>query len=113
MDVHPEELAKAALANMAALLQSKERTHLNVDASKKAFATMMQEAQLYHYKVAVRKLMLHLDASGINTKGIEGSTSSFLNKLRLMQSLAHNAWGFEKGTKTVCEVSRHAMHIPM
>ena len=108
MDVHTNELANEFYATLAPLLQPKAKTDLNIDVSKKAIATMMQETQLYHYKVAVRQLMIHLDESGINCKGIEGSTSLFLNKLRLMQGLAHDAWGFENGTKTVCEVGRHA-----
>jgi hypothetical protein len=113
MDVSPEQIATEAVAILKSSLDLDAKASLDVEVSKTAFVTMFQEAQVYHYKLALRQLMRHLDASpGVSTASIEGSTSSFLGKVRLMQAVAHKAWGMntESGSRTVCEVGFNAGH---
>jgi hypothetical protein len=71
-----------------------------------AFEAMFADAALLQYMAAVRQLQLHMGASGVQMRGVEGSTSAFLGKLRLMRKLA-----LEYGTgATVCEVGFNAGH---
>lgn len=123
MDVSPEQIAAEAVATLEASLDPEAKANLDVNVSTAAFATMVQEAQVYHYKVALRQLMRHLDGTpGVNTASIEGSTSSFLGKVRLMQAVAHRAWADNNresrsrsssgsgSDRTVCEVGFNAGH---
>jgi len=63
-----------------------------VAVTKKAFTIKVQEAQVLQYRAALQELTNHLQAHGYNTTAMKGSTSSFLEKVRLMQTSAHRQW---------------------
>jgi hypothetical protein len=115
MDVLPETTVAEAMSTLLPSLGQDMQSNLNIEATKEAYTTMVREAQVQQYKIVVVELINHLNASGINTVAIEGSTSAFLEKIRLMQTTAHRAWAAEDGKpsksqKTVCEVGFNAGH---
>ena len=92
MDVLPETTVAEAMSTLLPSLGQDMQSNLNIEATKEAYTTMVREAQVQQYKIVVVELINHLNASGINTVAIEGSTSAFLEKIRLMQTTAHRAW---------------------
>jgi len=117
MDVSPEITASDVVTNILSSLDDAKKAQLDVVATKNAYTTMVQEAQVLQYKLALQELTYHLKRSGINTVAIEGSTSAFLEKVRLMQSIAHRTWATKHSSqrssssrKTVCEVGFNAGH---
>jgi len=94
---------------------------LDVRLSTAALTTMVQEAQVLQYKSALQELQEHLDDS--HTPVFEGSTSSFLDKVRFLQATVHRDWAPLKDAgdddddsslsfppTTVCEVGFNAGH---
>jgi len=117
MDVAPEVTAERAVASLMASLGNHAGAKLDPTLTTAALTTMLQEAHVVQYKAALVELMAHLDAH--NTPVFEGSTSSFLDKVRFLQATVHRDWtsprdgaGSQKlaPPKTVCEVGFNAGH---
>jgi len=115
MDILPEETATKAVESMVSSLDPDSKAKLDFTMTKSAFTTKVREAQVVQYKAAVAELMEYLHFCGVDTTKIEGSTSSFLEKVRFMQAAALGNWPANNHInnsfhKIVCEVGFNAGH---
>jgi len=114
MDVLPEETATKAFESMVSSLDPDTKAKVDYTVTKSALTTMVREAQVTQYKAALQELTQYLGA--YNASIIEGSTSSFLEKVRFMQATVLRDWAAnDRGSrnsshKTVCEVGFNAGH---
>ena len=81
MDILPEETATKAVESMVSSLDPDSKAKLDFTMTKSAFTTKVREAQVVQYKAAVAEFMEYLHFCGVDTTKIEGSTSSFLEKV--------------------------------
>ena len=99
----PMDVSPLLLANDVIQMHQQHGGSQELDPN--AVATLLGDVQLHQYKSACSQLHSYLGSKGVLLPQMEGSTSSFLEKLRLLRRLALEVKG-----GTVCEVGFNAGH---